>query len=148
MKICSSCLIEKPALSFYKKTLSKDGLHSYCKECTSQKNKVWANNNKQRQAESRAKWYQKNRAKSIAKGTDWYYRNTHGISHEEFLESAEKQSNKCLICLVSLTFAEKQKLVLCKTTTMRQENYEEYFAMLVMSVLDTLERIKTHYSTQ
>ena len=104
MKTCSSCKVEKLAVSFHKRTLSKDGLHSYCKECTTQKNKAWGKANKEKQAESCSNWYKKNRAHAIAKGTDWHYKAHYGISYEEFLAMAKAQNNQCAICAVDLVF--------------------------------------------
>jgi hypothetical protein len=33
-KRCSSCRFTKPLASFYRQTLAKDGLQSWCKQCT------------------------------------------------------------------------------------------------------------------
>ena len=33
-KVCSKCGRELPLSEFYKKSTSKDGLQSYCKECS------------------------------------------------------------------------------------------------------------------
>ena len=36
MKLCKRCNIEKPIECFCKQTKSKDGYHSWCKECNKQ----------------------------------------------------------------------------------------------------------------
>ncbi len=39
MKTCTNCKIEKSTDDFYKQKASKDGLHPYCKVCSSERNK-------------------------------------------------------------------------------------------------------------
>lgn len=108
MKLCRTCNETKDINEFHKQTNAKDGRYLDCKVCTAVKNKAWYAANKTRHAETCASWYKKNRTHAISKGTDWHYRSTYGISHEEFLALAQKQDNKCLICDVALTFAEKR----------------------------------------
>ena len=47
-KVCSQCKIEKTLKCFSKKSASKDGLKSSCKECASKSNKILRNKNKAR----------------------------------------------------------------------------------------------------
>lgn len=47
-KICKCCEIEKNINEFYKKTDSKDGYYSYCKQCAIMKTKKYYENNKEK----------------------------------------------------------------------------------------------------
>lgn len=46
-KVCKSCNINKSFSDFGKDKKTKTGLHSYCKECCSIKNKEWVSKNKE-----------------------------------------------------------------------------------------------------
>ncbi len=46
MKVCCRCDIEKPITEFHNKTSSKDGFDNRCKDCKSNYNKTWAEDNK------------------------------------------------------------------------------------------------------
>lgn len=107
MKVCRTCNETKDINEFHKQSRAKDGRYLDCKVCTAARNKAWYGANKARHAKTCASWYKKNRTHAISKGTDWHYRKNYGITHEEFLSLADKQDNKCLICSVGLTFAEK-----------------------------------------
>lgn len=41
MKICTKCKVTKPLEEFHKLKISKDGLHTYCKECKNSINKKY-----------------------------------------------------------------------------------------------------------
>lgn len=105
MKFCSSCRENKPLEDFHKRKKSKDGAHSYCKICTSLRNKEWFANNKQKHAATCASWYSKNKEKANKSGTDWHYRSNYGISYEDFILLAGKQQNKCAICSTTIVFS-------------------------------------------
>lgn len=62
-KVCSKCHKEKPYDQFIKKTISKDGLGSYCKEC----NKVAVNKHYQEHKQE----YIKRAKLQIKKATEW-----------------------------------------------------------------------------
>jgi hypothetical protein len=57
MKTCSKCKINKKLIDFYKKSASKDGYRSECKECNNKSSKVykinWYNANKERLKENK-----------------------------------------------------------------------------------------------
>jgi hypothetical protein len=48
MKICFTCKIEKSRKDFRNRAKSSDGLDSYCKECRSQRDKLFYQNNPDR----------------------------------------------------------------------------------------------------
>lgn len=52
LKICVSCNKEKAFIDFSNNNASPDGKHSYCKECSSQKNKEWREKNQEKRKES------------------------------------------------------------------------------------------------
>jgi len=74
-KQCSTCLEWKDKSNFGRRTLSKDGLLGQCKECIS----AWK--------ESRRDELRDNN-----------YKNTYGISLDEYNEKLKLQNNRCEIC--------------------------------------------------
>ena len=60
VKVCAKCGNEKPIDEFYRSRKSKDGHHSYCKEC---------------QRSVHLKWLRENRSKSKKHSLSYYYRN-------------------------------------------------------------------------
>lgn len=107
VKTCSCCDETKDAVLFHKSAKAKDGLNSRCKECTAVRNKQWYNENKDKHKITCAKWYVKNKKSATRKGTEWHYMSRYGITHQQFLDLAFEQGNKCSICGIDLTFAEK-----------------------------------------
>lgn len=87
MKKCNSCKQEKEATEFYAKKYS-------CISCVSLHNK---------------KWREANKEKKKTLNRDWWYKNTYGISYDEFMSLSQKQNNKCKICSVNLVFEGKSK---------------------------------------
>lgn len=63
MKICGSCNIEKHPNDFFKRSLSKDGLQTICKECKYALKKIYYNNNKEAHVKRTLDWRDKNREK-------------------------------------------------------------------------------------
>jgi len=58
MKMCFSCQEEKPFSEYHKSANTKTGYHCYCKPCTRAKNQQWVKDNKERQAQACANWYE------------------------------------------------------------------------------------------
>lgn len=61
MKICGSCNIEKHPNDFFKRSLSKDGLQTICKECKYALKKIYYNKNKEAHVKRTLDWRDKNR---------------------------------------------------------------------------------------
>lgn len=49
-KVCSKCGREWPLSEFYKKSTSKDGLQSYCKECATKISSEYAKKSREKKA--------------------------------------------------------------------------------------------------
>jgi len=60
LKICVSCNKEKAFIDFSNNNASPDGKHSYCKECSSQKNKEWREKNSEKNKQTIKKWKEAN----------------------------------------------------------------------------------------
>jgi hypothetical protein len=59
-KICPRCKIEKSVECYSKNKNSKDGLHSYCKDCKNHHNKQYRQENLEKERERHKKYYQEN----------------------------------------------------------------------------------------
>jgi len=92
MKTCSRCKIEKDIDDFYKKSLSKDGYRSECKDCSdkyTQENKESIKEYRKKRYESvkdtndfkemRKKWYQLNKDSQLEKNKKWRKENKEQI---------------------------------------------------------------------
>lgn len=86
-KKCSICSITKPRSDFYSDRSRVDGISSYCKPCTSKRNKKWRDENPRPVAES-ALW---TRRKIF-----------YGITKEQFYEMMENQNHQCKICKIEI----------------------------------------------
>lgn len=61
MKICTTCLKQKPLLDFYKDKKSKDGHKWACKECSIDVSRRWHHSNKERAAKTNKAYTTKHR---------------------------------------------------------------------------------------
>ena len=113
-KTCVECEISKPVDQFGKNKYCKDGLASWCKDCTRKCLQDWRAIpvNKQKQAERR-KWREENvpgvkEARKERSKKDWdkmvgYKKGDallrrYGISLEDFEKMKKEQDGKCAIC--------------------------------------------------
>lgn len=66
LKQCKRCLKLKDVDSFYKNVKGGDslGLASYCKECNKERNKIWADNNREKTRKATADWYARNKIRA------------------------------------------------------------------------------------
>lgn len=78
MKRCSKCNVDKPLDVFSKCAANKDGLHSWCKECS----KV-----------ARKEWYDKNAEAEKAKAMQYHYENYEKNKETKIKNSHEWQKN-------------------------------------------------------
>lgn len=91
MKTCNRCQIEKPLSDFHKRSCSKDGHHSSCKECINAYSKEWS----KAHPESRRETEKKYRAASVeqVKERERQYRETHKeqrAAHNKAYRAANK----------------------------------------------------------
>jgi hypothetical protein len=95
IKVCSKCSAKKDAANdFHVNKAKKDGLASWCKQCT-------LANNKSRKEEVRAtsaKWYKANKATALLRGYACRIKKMFGISLEEYNEKLASQNGVCAIC--------------------------------------------------
>lgn len=114
--------------NFYKNNKSKDGLHSYCKECTKKKSKKWMQENddkyrekmrerkakeyesqdkkeyqrawakKQRELGYQKEWQDNNKEKLSEYRVNKYYNKTHEISNEEWECCKQYFNYECAYC--------------------------------------------------
>ncbi len=82
-KVCSTCKVEKPNESFYKRKASKDGLRGQCNKCEKRYNNSWY---------STGKW------------KDRHYRKLYGLETDEVKELFDKQDGLCKLCSKELIF--------------------------------------------
>jgi hypothetical protein len=60
MKICAKCKVDLPLESFSRHSREKDGLNCYCRECKSEMDKAYQENNKEKIKVRRHKYYKEN----------------------------------------------------------------------------------------
>jgi len=82
-KQCQKCKIVHPAKSFARNTRNKDNLSAWCKQCRAEYAKLYRAINKEKI---------KNKQRDIR------YKESYGISLEDYNKMLEKQGNKCACC--------------------------------------------------
>lgn len=75
MKECRCCKIKKCRSQFWKRITNTDGLYSYCKECTSTKNRQTREKNKEFYKRKVNEYKEKNREKINESAKQYYYKN-------------------------------------------------------------------------
>lgn len=79
MKTCSNStcpnINPQPLNCFNKNPQTKDGLHSYCKICHSQKASAWNVKNKEQRIINQKQWYENNAEYAISKAKKWQKKN-------------------------------------------------------------------------
>lgn len=71
MKVCYKCGVEKALDEFNKRSKSKDGKQSSCRECKAACNAAWRAENKERKAAYTAAWYAENKERKDAYNAAW-----------------------------------------------------------------------------
>lgn len=89
MKTCRKCGETKEFELFHKSKQNKDGLHSYCKECSRKNTAKWKEKNRKRSREIAKKSYHKNRESILVKGKIYRQNNKEKI-REQVRRSYEK----------------------------------------------------------
>lgn len=101
MKICADCKFSKEEIKFYKNKQNKDGLYSYCIECSRLRMKKWAKVNNAHKTTYHRVWRQKNPEKVKAINARQIKRKklkTFKIDDEQYNNMICIQNNLCAIC--------------------------------------------------
>jgi hypothetical protein len=109
MKECRSCKVEKSDEDFYKRAINIDGLYSYCKECTKEKNRNISEDKRKLYREINREYKEKNKQILLEKSKKYYYKNRISV-----LKKAEK-------------YREKNKIKISRQQAIRRSNDEERF---------------------
>lgn len=75
MKMCKSCNLTKEISCFCKNKSSKDGLQSYCKECSRSKNRDSYSKHKEKKSKYRKNRYLTNKSIESVKNKEWRLKN-------------------------------------------------------------------------
>ena len=97
MKTCSQCNIEKDVTLFFKSSNTKDGLHSWCKECCTIGNKK-SRQKRDSKIETRARVFLQNAKKSSIKRN-----NEFDITVDDVVECWNKQYQICAYSGIEMT---------------------------------------------
>lgn len=96
MKLCKSCNITKEKSEFSKYQKAKDGLQTYCTQCTRAKNTASYNKHKNKKSIYRKKRYIDNKSVESAKNKEWRINN---IEKMKQYSKEYYQNNKSIINL-------------------------------------------------
>jgi len=89
--VCGSCKKEKHESCFSKKSASKNGYSSKCKECHNLYSRIkWYPENRQKQMASSSLWKSENKARCLSRA--------HGLDLSLVVETLKKSDGKCAIC--------------------------------------------------
>lgn len=99
-KICASCGIDKPVGEFRKNTRNKDGLHSWCETCFSEKNRCYQKkyNCSQKGKALRRKWKEDNPVEYERMLLKSHLKRHYKLSLEQYDSMLEEQGGTCAIC--------------------------------------------------
>jgi len=115
-KRCSKCKLYLKKSSFCKDKTRKDGLRSYCKDCSNKKSRQHYEENKEDRIKQVKNWQEDNKehlqeyrdgrkeeakrynAQNKDKQRNKRLYNTYGITEKEYDDMVREQDNKCAIC--------------------------------------------------
>ena len=119
-KTCIKCNETKALSEFWKRSSKDTARQSYCKQCHSQKNREWLENNserkrersrqwaalnKDRRRENHQKWYAANRERQLELNKLWQAANRakkngklYGLSEEQYFELLDRAGGRCEVC--------------------------------------------------
>lgn len=95
-KKCSICNNVLDVGLFSKKSGSKDGLQSFCKTCSNERNRLWVKNNKDKHRERVARWRDKNPEALAKMVSEYQSKNANKISEyqKEWYKNNKEHCNK------------------------------------------------------
>jgi hypothetical protein len=105
-KICNRCGEPKEADQFHKRTASKDGLQSHCKDCGRTQQTEWRAANPERAREIVKKSHTPERRERYNQSRNatqrWdHIRRRYGVTQEEYQRRFEEQGGRCAICSIA-----------------------------------------------
>ena len=86
MKICSKCKVEKPFCDFHKRSDSRDGYRSQCKECKNSVNSKWQKTNPEKARMYNKKHWQENPEYHAERYRKWAKENPEYFQTPEYKE--------------------------------------------------------------
>jgi hypothetical protein len=100
-KKCTKCKAWKSKSEFRKHASSKDGLHSWCKQCNNEYNRKWNDTNKEYHREYQRKWNEANPDKMRSHNQAHLARkagNGGSFTDKEWQDLCERYDYRCLCC--------------------------------------------------
>jgi len=97
-RTCNKCGIEKPYSEFAKSNSRKLGIQYTCKQCNSDRAKLWYFNNKSRAKENAKRWVKNNREKAKQYAKERLRKHHYGMEYGEYDKMFAAQSGKCYLC--------------------------------------------------
>mgnify|MGYP005630029589 CR=1 FL=1 len=122
MKKCSKCKVEKEFKEFQKDKQKKDGLSCSCSVCRRRSNKIYYDNNREKESKRKKIYYQNNKEKENLRVKEWYKNNKEEYISKQriyYLNNKEKVSKRKKIYRQN----NKEKIAL-KSKIYRQNNRE------------------------
>ena len=112
MKKCNTCTKVLSKEKFHKKAQNKDGYSNTCRRCTSEKGKIWRENDPNFSEKHKlrgSKWYSENKEDKLLKNKEWRENNISkyreinlksrfGINLDDYNNILISQNNCCAIC--------------------------------------------------
>ena len=91
MKTCARCKTEKQLDCFNKSKANLDGLHSYCRQCSSEVSKLFYNSKKSKILKQKAEWHEQNRKDRLS---EMKQRRLDNYEHYQKMSKQYQKNNK------------------------------------------------------
>lgn len=93
IKLCRRCSEVKDCREFYVDNSKKDKISTYCKQCTIEKSKLWANENKAKRSQIVTKWKNRNIEEYRNYHRGYRMANLNKMSEKEARRRCKKRGN-------------------------------------------------------